>query len=120
TASGYTHTVLLGEAPGGGMGETGKSERHDYYDFVSKEQEVLLKPALRQFIRLCFLNKSGPTKGQEPADWDIEFCPLWQEPESEVLDRKEKQARIDDLYIKNQTLTPEEIARSRFGSGEYS
>jgi phage-related protein (TIGR01555 family) len=120
TASGYTHTVLLGEAPGGGMGETGKSERHDYYDFVSKEQEVVLKPALRQFIKLCFLNKSGPTRGIEPPDWDIEFCPLWQEPEGEVLDRKEKQARIDDIYIKNQTITPEEIARSRFGSGEYS
>ncbi len=120
TASGYPHTVLLGEAPAGGMGETGKSERQDYYDMVSKAQEIWLKPALMEYIRLNMLNKAGPSRGVEPARWSIEFVPLWQEPESAVIERREKQARIDDVYIKNQTLTPEEVARSRFGSGEYT
>jgi phage-related protein (TIGR01555 family) len=120
TATQYPHTILLGEAPGGGIGETGKSELMDYYNLVKRRQETVLKPALRQFIQTVFRSLDGPTKGVEPPKWDIEFKNLWQEPESEILDRKEKQARMDDIYVKNQVLMPEEVARSRFGSGQYS
>lgn len=116
----YPHTILLGEAPGGGLGETGKSELRDYYDSVARKQETILKPALRVMIKAMFLDQNGPTKGKEPESWDIEFHPLWQDRLADTLDQREKQARIDDTYIKNGVASPDEIAESRFGSGAYS
>lgn len=120
TASNMPKTILLGESPAGGLSESGKGELIDYYNYIARQQETRLKPALRQFIRTVFLSKDGPTGGSEPDKWDLEFNPLWQEPMDEVLDRQEKQARIDNTYIKNKVITPNEVARSRFSSGRYS
>ena len=116
----YPHTILLGEAPGSGLGEQGKSELRDYYDSVARRQETQLKPALKMFLKAVFNDKNGPTKGKEPESWDIKFNPLWQESNLETLDQREKQARTDQIYISSGVLAAEEIAQSRFGSGEYS
>lgn len=120
TASQMPHTVLLGKGPAGGIGEAGRAETRDFYDLVSRRQETVLKPALRQFIKLVFRNKSGPTAGVEPDKWDIKFNGLWQEPEGDIIERRLKQSAIDQTYITSQVLTPDEVARSRFGAGEYS
>lgn len=120
SASNMPKTVLLGDSPAGGLSESGKGELIDYYNYIARLQETILKPALRQFIQTVFLSKNGPTEGAEPDKWDIEFNPLWQEPMKEVLERQDKQAKIDDTYIKNKVLTPNEVARSRFSSGRYS
>ncbi len=116
----YPHTILLGEGPAGGLGEQGKSELRDYYDGVSRKQETQLKPLLKYFIRAMFCDKNGPTKGIEPESWDLEFNPLWQESNSEILEQKEKQARIDDIYIRTGVYAADEVAQSRFGSGTFS
>jgi phage-related protein (TIGR01555 family) len=120
TSTPYPHTLLLGTGPAGGLSESGKSELIDYYNLVKRKQETILKPALRKFLKAIFNSSNGPTGGVEPAKWDIEFCSLWQEPETDILDRKEKQARIDKIYLDGKVLQKEEIARSRFGSGQYS
>ena len=119
-SSEYPHNVLLGEAPGASLGEAGQAQMRVYYDRVSNCQETKLKPQLVQFLKLVFADKSGPTKGVEPKDWSIEFKPLYQEPQSVILANQKIQAEIDNMNIMNGILTAEEVAQSRYGSGEYS
>lgn len=118
--SGYPHTILLGESPGGGIGERGKSELRDYYDFVSRKQKNDLQPKLEYFLKAIMRNKSGPMRGREVDDWSIEFNPLWQDDMGDIVEQRSSQATIDETYIRNQVLTPDEVALARFGSGEYS
>lgn len=119
-ASGYPHTVFLGEEPGGGFGHTGKSEQRDYYDYVTREQENKLKQPLKQFLHLLMSSKEGPTGGNVPEEWDIEFNQLWLDDEGEIADNKLKQSQTDKNYIDAGVLDPNEVAISRFSTGEFN
>jgi phage-related protein (TIGR01555 family) len=116
----YPHTILLGEAPGGGIGDKGKSEHRDYYDFVRRKQMSRLMPGLKRFMRFVMLAKNGPTKGRIPENWSLKFRPLWQQTLTETLEQRLNQAKIDTIYINDGVLSPDEVAVSRFESGEYS
>lgn len=119
-ASGYPHTVFLGEAPGGGLGDGERAETRDYYDFVSRQQELKLKPQLMELVELIMLDPSGPTGGEVPEVWDIEFNPLWQPDQKEVTQTQKTQAETDAIYINSGVLDPDEVAVSRFGTGSFS
>lgn len=119
-ASEYPHNILLGEAPGASLGEAGQAQMRVYYDIVASYQETRLREPLERFIGLVFLDKEGPTNGVVPKDWELEFCPLYQEPQSVQLANKKIQAETDAIYIDKQVLAAEEVAESRFGSGQYS
>lgn len=118
-ATSIPHTILLGESPSG-LGASGESEKNDWYDHVRSKQESDLKPRLNYFFKLMFLSKNGPTKGNEPENWRIEFKPLKQLTQKEIIDSRKVQADIDTAYINTGVLSPEEVAVSRFGTDEYS
>ncbi len=120
SATEYPHTVLLGEAPGGQMGGTGESEKRDYEDYIRAQQNAYLKPRLMRFFTVIFSAKDGPTKGQVPDDFDIEFNPIRVLNQKETLEAREKQAKTDQIYIVSGVLDPVEVGLSRFGAGEYS
>jgi len=112
------HTVLLGEGPKGSLGQSGDSERKDWYQHVSRLQQVKLKPQLVQFFTLCLLSKDGPTKGIEPKTWDIEFNPLWQMSQKDKSEVYLKNAQGDLIYLNTGVVDPDEVATSRFGTNE--
>jgi len=115
----YPHTILLNESPGGNLGGTGESEKRDYEDVVRGAQLAVLKPRLKQFFNLLFLSREGPTKGRlEP--YDIEFNTLRQLSQAEKLEARERQAKIDQIYINTGVVDSTEVALSRYGTGEYS
>jgi phage-related protein (TIGR01555 family) len=112
-------TLLFGQSPAG-MQATGASDIRFFYDQVSSNQETMLRPKLERLIRLVMLDKSGPTKGQEPEDWAFTFNPLFQLTEQEQAELRNKQADTDQKYLTEGVVTEDEIAYSRFGGGEYS
>lgn len=118
-ATDVPHTKLLGESPSG-MGATGESEITDWYDYVARKQETDLKPQLTYLIKLILVSKEGPTKGIEPENWRVEFRPLKQQSQKEVVDTKKVQADIDKIYLDAGVLMPEEVTQSRFGGDEFS
>lgn len=118
-ATGIPHTKLLGESPSG-LGASGESEKTDWYDTVRSYQMSLVHPVLMRLLEITFSAKNGPTKGQVPEDFGIEFNTLWQQDEKEAAEIKNLQAQTDNYYIGNATLQPEEVAESRFGTGQYS
>lgn len=119
SATGYPHTVLFGESPSG-LGATGESEKQDFYEMVRGEQIDVLKPRLIQIFKVIFAAADGPTKGMVPEKFDIEFEPLKHLDLKELVEARNKQAETDKIYIETGVLDQDEVAMSRYGSGEYS
>lgn len=119
-SSGYPHTVFLGEAPGGGLGNGERAETRDYYDYVKRQQQLKLKKQLSKIIELIMLDKSGPLGGNVPEVWDLKFNSLWQPNQNEITETQKRQAETDQIYINAGVLDPDEVAVSRFGTGKFS
>lgn len=112
-------TRLMGQAPAG-LNATGASDIRFFYDTIAAKQEKYLRPQLERMVRYLMLAKDGPTKGREPENWSIEFCPLWQMSDKEQAEVREIQSRTDKAYIDSQVVTPEEVTASRFGGDRWS
>lgn len=117
--NGIPMTLLMGQSPGG-LNATGDSDIRQWYDNIAKEQEKDLLPNLSRLVKIAMLCKEGPTKGKEIEDWSIDFNPLWQPSEKEVVETRHKQAEADKIYIDTGVLYPSEVSMSRFGGDEYS
>lgn len=107
-------TLLFGMSPAG-MNATGDSDIRLFYDRVKAAQVAELKPALQKLVGLVMRGMGG-----EPANWSIKFHPLWQPTDKEAAETRYVQAQTDQIYIDKQVVSPEEIARSRFGGDGYS
>lgn len=110
-------TILFGRSPAG-MNSTGAADFENYYNLVRRYQRTKQKPALEKLIKLIQHCKSGPTKGKEYEDWQIEFQPLQQMSEKEQADLEAAKAganktKVDvvQALVQGQLMTPEE-ARS--------
>jgi hypothetical protein len=112
-------TILMGQSPAG-MNATGDSDFRWFYDTVKSAQESELRPQLERLIRLIFLSKDGPTKGQEPDGWALNFRPLWQSTPKEQAELEKLVAEKDKIYLDTGVVTPEEIALSRFRDDGWS
>jgi len=112
-------TLLMGQSPAG-LNATGESDIRFFYDRVAAVQAKKIKSQLERCIQLIFRAKDGPTKGQEPDTWSIEFNPLWSPTEKEVADTRKVVADTDAIYIANQVVSPEEVRVARYGGDEYS
>lgn len=111
-------SILMGREPAG-MNATGELEVRGWYDTVASDRTQRLIPKMKQFYRVMFRAKDGPTRGVEPQSWDIEFPSLWQPLPSEQADIELKHAQTDALRIQSQVCQPEQIALARFTSDGY-
>lgn len=116
TASKMPHTKLFGNSPSG-MGGTGRHEETNWYDHLESYQNNYLKSKMlyvaRYIARTEFNQKDADKLG-------VEFEPLWALDETEEATVKKTTAEADQIYIQNQVLTPDEVAKSRFGGDKYS
>jgi len=112
-AGNMPHTLVFGDSPGASLGESGKSQKHDWYDKVKAYQETQLRS---HWCRL--LAAIAAQEPQEPPAF--EFCSLWQMSDLEKVEIREKQAKVDQLYITLGVLAPSEVRESRFTDGGYS
>lgn len=118
-AAGMPVTRLMGMSPAG-LNATGEQDGSNWDDKVSGAQDSDLRPALTRLLRLTFLAKAGPTNGKEPANWSFSFVPLKELSPTEEATRRYNIAQADDIYVKNGTVAPEEVAATRFGGDEYN
>lgn len=88
-------TLLYGRSPAG-MNATGESDIRGWYDSVAEAQADELKPRLERLLTLMFLAKDGPTQGELPEQWCIEFNPLWQPTDKEKADTDKV---VADTYV---------------------
>lgn len=117
-ASGIPHTRLMGESPGASLGEAGRSELIDYYDMVKAQQEKNLRRPLIRLAELIFMQIEDSIS--EPDEWTFEFNPLYQQDQESLIRTRGMQADIDVKYMREGVYDALEVAKSRFGTGEYS
>ena len=112
-------TVLFGQSPAG-MNATGESDIRLWYDRVEAYQEDVLRPRQEHFMYLLFKSKEGPTAGQEPDGWKLNFRPVRKATPMEEAELRARQAQIDGEYIGRRVVAKEEVAISRFTSEGWS
>lgn len=112
-------TLLMGQSPAG-LNATGASDVRFFYDRIAAKQKRRLLPQLKRMLKLLFLCKEGPTEGEEPAKWFIQFNPLYQMTELEQAQLRKLVAETDKIYMDSQVLTPEEVTASAFGGSEWT
>ena len=114
-ASGMALTRLIGISPGG-FG-TGESESDDWALIVKASQQEIIGPALEAIYSVLF---QTPAFKDVPDTWRVVFDPLDLPSEKEQADIRYTQAQADALNIQSGIVTPDEVARARFGSGGFS
>ena len=112
-------TKAFGQSPSG-LNTTAEGDLTFWYDYVAGHQDEDLREQLEYLIRLIFLAKDGPTRGQEPKSTTLEFEKLWQLAQDEEATARKTQSETDNNYIDTGVLTPQEVAMSRFGGERYS
>jgi phage-related protein (TIGR01555 family) len=106
-------TVLFGTSPAG-LNATGESDMRLWYDTIQAHREHVLAPRIERIVRLL-----SRTLGHEhPEAWKVTWPSLWQMTASEQAVYRFQVAQADQLYIANGVLLPEEVALSRFASGD--
>ena len=108
-------TVLMGRSPGG-LNATGESDLRIWYDSIARrEQQGILRHALRRIASMAFALRDGPTGGRVPSQFRVKFRPLWEMSEAEREDVALKRAQRDAIYLDRLVLTAAEVADARFG-----
>jgi phage-related protein (TIGR01555 family) len=106
--------LLMGQSPAG-LNSTGDAELRWFYDQVRANQIAMLKSPLDLLARLVMQEL-----GIKSDNWCIEFNQLWQPTDKELADVRQQVAQADTQYIANGVLSPDEVAKSRFGGDTYS
>lgn len=117
-AARYPRSRFFGQSLGTLAGATETTRA--YYDDVASYQNKKMKNQLKYLLKLLLNCKSSITNGIEPNNWSFKFRSLWKETDKEVTTARKMQSQVDEAYISNQVLTPEEVKRNRFRSDGYS
>lgn len=113
--SSFPQTVLFGQSPTGGLGQSGDHESQNWYDYLEAFQKNGLKPQMMEIIKEVAQGIGIPSE-----KIDIDFNPLWQMSEKERTETRNKQAMTDDVYVSMGALDPSEVRKSRFGGDAYN
>ncbi len=71
----FPRVLLTGDSPSG-LGTDGESWRTAWSARIGSDQSSTVAPELRQFARVAFAARNGPTRGEEPEGWSLVFNPL--------------------------------------------
>lgn len=111
-------TRLFGMSPAG-MNATGEHDMKSWIARVVLEQTYKYTTPIEWLLRLIMLSTDGPTGGDEPDVWSIEWKPLENQNEKEVAETRKIVAETDEKYV-DMGLPPERVLEDRFGSDKYS
>ncbi len=114
-ATDMPRTVLLGEQPGG-LNASGDSEIRTWYDFVASQQPRVLTPAINRLLKVIFAIRAN--KGEVvPAEWTIEYAPLWQPSEQEVAATELVRAQTASILLADGIVSVPEIRTAMISRG---
>lgn len=110
---------MLGQQQGTITG--GEFDSLNYYMRVSGIQENYMRPPLERLISLLYKARdSGVGNGRvEEPEFKLEFKPLWKLDRETDMKIRKLQSEIDDKYIKNMVLNPDEVREVRFGKDGF-
>ncbi|WP_443872334.1 phage portal protein [Megasphaera sp.] len=106
-------TVLFGRSPSG-LNSSGESDLENYYNMVSRIQQLKIRPQLSRLLHL--LNCCAEYHLNLPEEYTIEFNPLWNPTAKEQAETKQieadaraKDAQAAATYVQLGALDPSEV-----------
>lgn len=108
-------TRFMGISPGG-LNATGDSDLINYYDSRKSDQEKRLRPALNVLDSIILRS----TFGCIPKEFSWKFNPLWQLSGKDKAAIDLSNAQRDAIYLQNNVLPPQVIARALQKNDTYS
>ena len=87
-------TRLLGRSPDG-QNATGDSDIRNYYDRLSAEQELWLRPSLHRIDEPLIFSALG----SRPKEIHYRWAPLWQMTQAEAAEVAKKKAETTQIYV---------------------
>lgn len=119
-STGIPASLLMGQTPKG-LNASGalESDIKYYYADIALKQKLEMMPYFERVIYLTMLNKTGPTNGKI-LNASIEFEPLWQPTQKEIIETRDIQSQIDERYILLGGLKVGGVMDSRYGGDTYS
>ena len=114
TVSGYPEVILFGESPSG-LNTDGESAHQAFRQQVSDFQEEN-RDQFERFFEVIYASQDGPTSGQVPEDWHMEFYPLDEPSEKDKAATRLLVAQMDTIYLTAGVYSAEDVAKSRFGA----
>jgi uncharacterized protein len=101
-------TRMLGQSPIG-MNATGESDIRNYYDRISSDQEVILRPALSRLDEVIHRSALGKFDDNIYYEWKS----LWQMTDTERADIAVKKATVFTSDVNNGLINPEALRVAR-------
>lgn len=99
-------TRLLGQTPGG-LQSSGQSDIRNYYDRISADQNLSLRPALSRLDEILIRSALG----SRPPDVHYTWAPLWQVSETERADIGLKKAQMTKAYAEIGLMPDEALGK---------
>lgn len=118
-ASGLPHYILWGYVAKVGLADSGNPEERAWAQQCHRAQEGKWRRNIDKLRNLIFLAKDGPTNGVIPQGSAIIFRQLLELTDLEEMEKREKQSRVDAIYLDRAVITPQE-ARQRFQGINFS
>ena len=117
-------TILFGRSPAG-ENATGEADFENYYNMVSRIQQRKLKPHLSRLLEI--LNACSEYQLHLPAEYTIEFCPLWNASDKEQAETAKlhaealaSEANAMNTLVQMGALDATEIRSTLKENGDYS
>ncbi len=107
--------ILLGEMPGGLNRGAISPEMQVWYDHCASQHREHYTPPLRRILDLVFRSHEGPTRGQVPTGWSVEWRPLVQESKDAKATRRLTNAQARAADVATMVISP---AEARAGDRE--
>jgi len=111
--AGYPITRLFGQSAMG-MNATGDGDEKNYNAEVEAAQNTTLRKPYQRLVDLINMSKEIVKKVTNPT---VKFNPLFQQTQTEIITNQKIQADIDNIYMQNSVLSPEEVRENRFANG---
>lgn len=119
-------TVLFGRSPAG-MSATGESDLENYYNFIDKIRNSMVKHNLEMLIDLIIVSAVADNDLDEEPKYEITFEPLWSLSETEQAQVEQIKASTAQVkaataqtYIDLGILDPSEVRNGLKEEGEYA
>lgn len=112
-------TILMGQSPAG-MNSTGESDEDAFYDrisFLQGDKPLDAINWINEIIINCDEYDTDIKDGDDPV---VEFNPLRQPTQKEIIETRKIQGETDAIYIDKGVLSSEEVRQSRFAGDNYS
>lgn len=116
-SDGMPVSVLMGQSQSGLR--SGDDDTLTWYGNVEKRRRTRIKPRHTLLMRFLLSAGSGPTGGEMPDVYSIEYPSMWSPSDKEVADTRKTDADRAKTLVEAQIVSADDIAESWYGADKY-